>query len=160
MGFPTAHKDPTDCNESTAQATLGAFYQFKGDVYRYIQNGGASASTVGNIAGWHTDATVGEVTMVAGTTIDTTLGTTWRVAGVWVDAITAAYYGYILVAGEYATLNTDGNVGLGDALIGAGGATPTFIAAPCSAGKEHAAFGISKESDDSTNIVEAVIAAW
>lgn len=129
-----------------------------GEMYRYVQNGGATTSVVAKLATWLTAGTRGVATMTDGTSTDGTLGTVYGVCGVWQAAIPTLSFGWLLVVSDYCDVYTDDGVADGDYLVGDGGATHTFIADTAAAGEEHAVFGIARAADnDTTHLVKASI---
>lgn len=129
-----------------------------GEIFRYVQNGGADTTVIAKLATWKTAGTRGVATMTDGSSTDGGLGTVYGVCGVWQKAIVTLHWGVILVVSDYCDVYTDDGVADGDYLVGDGGATHTFIADTAAAGEEHAVFGIARAADsDVTHLVKASI---
>ncbi len=129
-----------------------------GEVFKYVQNGGADTTVQYKLATWKTAGGRGVATMTDGSSTDGTLGTVAATAGVWQAAIPTTQYGLLLVASDYCDVYTDDGVVDGDYLVLDGGATHTFIADTAVAGEEHAVFGIARAADnDTTHLVKASI---
>ena len=129
-----------------------------GEIFRYVQNGGADTTVVAKLATWKTAGTRGVATMTDGSSTDGGLGTVYGVCGVWQKAITTLRWGVLCVVSDYTDVYTDDGVADGDYLVGDGGATHTFIADTAAAGEEHAVFGIARAADnDTTHLVKAAI---
>ncbi len=129
-----------------------------GEMFKYVQNGGANTTVIAKLATWLTAGTRGVATMTDATSTDGTLGTVYGVCGVWQKALVTLHWGVILCVSDYCDVYTDDGVADGDYLVGDGGATHTFIADTAVAGEEHAVFGIARAADnDTTHLVKASI---
>jgi hypothetical protein len=104
-------------NHDSAKATLGSLAtDNSGNIYRYVLLSATSAcaATAGSVAVM-SDATANswDVTVDVSEQIGTATG---RAVGVFQNAVTAGYYGWVLVSG-YGTVRTDNGVAAGDFLV-------------------------------------------
>ena len=127
-----------------------------GEIFRYVQNGGADTTVIAKLATWKTAGTRGVATMTDGSSTDGGLGTITKPCGVWQKAIVTLHWGVLLVSSDYTDVYTDDGVADGDYLVMDGGATHTFIADTAAAGEEHGVFAMARAADsDTTHLVKA-----
>jgi hypothetical protein len=106
-------ENPEDFQETTQSHPLGAtFEDYNGNVYRYGQNGSATAAVKGAPA--HKTATRGVYKKHANKValVDTGVG----IAGAWAAAVAAGAYGFVLADGYADYLLGDTGTAAGEAV--------------------------------------------
>lgn len=152
MGGGIAHQ-PLDCNDASPVHKPGQLlFHANGNIYRYVQileGTAAVAVKAGDVAYYSsTDKTIVNIDL-------SDVATNVQAAGIIQAVVTDTYYGWILVSGDYATVNTDGGVAAaGEALVGhsVDGEVDTFAD-----GEEEQVVGVSLAADDASDDVPAII---
>ena len=167
MALPLCHMNPYDVTSvtTTAQASVGQLYSYRGSTYMYVLNAGSGAGVAGELGGiFLTTPVPGSITYVAAEWLDGTLGTVNPALGMCCYATPAGSYAYVLRNGITTTdgtstgtafLKTDGGVVKGDYLVPDGGATPDGNCDTAVAGEEHGIVGYAIDDDTSGNLVIA-----
>lgn len=151
---PVLANDPSSYNTAAADGsfTLGAVYAYGRNLYKYVQFLDAVAYEAGDVVEWaDTAATKVTKDKSGGSSVGR------KTAGIALAVMTQNYYGFILVEGYYAAVNTDGGVSAGEFLISD---TVDGDADTMAAGEEHLVFGMALDNDtaaDATATVKAIV---
>ena len=164
MSMGCCHMDPASVNDASPKASLGGLYTFDSNyasnttptgIYRYVQ-----IKDLAVIDGDVCCADAESGTSITKATQDRSADLLSNAAcGVAVGAITADYYGYLLVRGRHDAVMTDGSVATGDPLVPSAttdGAAHTATVTATGTDIEYV-FGVALEGDTSTTYASADI---
>jgi hypothetical protein len=154
MAFPICHTDPASTNDATVTHTVGGLYTNgeAGKVFRYVQFKDAVTYAAGQVCTLANAAGTAVTNDISG---GSSIGSV--VGGICQGVMTADYYGFVQVAGYYATVKTSGadDIAIGEAVFVHGSTDGTCDGASASTFST-GNFGVAVAADSDANNTVAV----